>query len=107
MNGKKFPIFVGFLPATDLGAIAEAPQFELDTEHQVIAGNVLSTPVLQWQRPLDQERVGEISRIFATSTEIMPNAVLLAAHRDDRISISHASGDLWTISIDKSAGRPL
>lgn len=107
IGGKKYPLFVGFMAANELGKIAEAPQFELKTEHHLIAANVLSTPVLQWQRPLDPARVDEISRIFSTSSEIMPNAVLLAAHDDSQIKIMHASGDLWTVSIATSKGRPV
>ena len=83
------------------------PQFKLTTPHQVIAGNASSTPVLDWQRPLDGERVLEISRIFNSSDEIMPNAVLLAVHNNKDVTIRHESGDLWTIEVDADKGKPV
>lgn len=104
---KKYPLFVGFLSADKLGQIAEAPQFQLTTPHQVIAGNVSSTPVADWQRPLDLDRVTEISRIFGSSDEIMPNAVLLAVHGTSDVAIDHETGDLWTIEISTAAGKPI
>ena len=105
-GGKKYPIFVGFLSAQKLGAIAEAPQFQLKTRHEVIAGNVTASPVEDWQRPLDQDRVKEIARIFKGSTEIMPNAVLLAVHEASKVKIKFEAGDLWTITVTE-AGKPI
>lgn len=107
VNSKKYPIFIGFLPADKLGTIAEAPQFQLDTDHHVIAGNVSKTPVKDWQRPLDDDRVEEIARIFKSADEIMPNAVLLALHRSQGVQIQHESGDLWTLDISTSGGKPV
>lgn len=104
---KRYPIFIGFLPADKLGKIAEAPQFRLDTAHHVIAGNVDSSPVADWQRPLDLSRVEEIARIFKSSDEIMPNAVLLAVHDSQGVNIQHETGDLWTIYVSTASGKPV
>ncbi|WP_180934041.1 ParB N-terminal domain-containing protein [Nocardioides ungokensis] len=107
MGTKKYPIFIGFLRAGQLDSIAEAPQFQLKTPHEVIAGNVTSSPVADWQRPLDSDRVGEIARIFKSADEIMPNAVLLALHDPKGITIQYETGDLWTLDIRTNSGKPI
>jgi DGQHR domain-containing protein len=104
---KKYPIFIGFLRADQLDRIAEAPQFQLTTPHHVIAGNVISSPVADWQRPLDLGRVDEIARIFKNSEEIMPNAVLLAMHNNSGVKIQFETGDLWSIDISTDQGKPI
>lgn len=96
---QRYPLFVGFLAADRLAAIAESPHFALDTTHQQIASNVQGSPVREWQRPLDQARADEIRRIFSTSNEIMPNAVLLAAPDPSRLTFTPQSGRLWTVSV--------
>lgn len=104
----RFPIFIGFMQAKELGKVAEAPQFRLATPHEVIAGNISSTPVREWQRPIDPDRTMEIARIFKASSEIMPNAVLLAAPDPSRITLSGQGGDLWALEVKASSkGAPL
>jgi DGQHR domain-containing protein len=100
-----YPIFIGFMTAAELSKYAEAPQFGLSTDHEVIAGNITSTPVREWQRPVDDERVEEIARIFGSSTEIMPNAVLLAAPDPSKIKLSGHGGKAWQLELAKSAGK--
>jgi DGQHR domain-containing protein len=103
----RFPLFIGFMTASQLAAIAEAPQFSLTTDHEVIAGNVTAVPVREWQRPIDRERVDEIARIFAAEAEIMPNAVLLAAPDPTRLRLSsQGAGDLWLLEIPTITGEP-
>jgi hypothetical protein len=99
----RYPLFVGFLAAHRLAAIAESPHFDLETTHVQIAGNVRSSPVREWQRPLDQARADEITRIFSTSSEIMPNAVLLAAPDPTRLTLTPQSGRLWSLSVPEPA----
>jgi DGQHR domain-containing protein len=107
-NGKRHPIFIGFMTAKQLDGIAVAPHFELTTEHFEIAENANSVPVRQWQRPVDRARVTEIARIFRTSTEIMPNAVLLAAPKPELISLSSQGlGNLWRLEVPDQKQKPL
>lgn len=103
-GGHTYPIFVGFLSAVDIDRIAEAPQFRIKTPHETIARNISTTPVREWQRPLDTERVDEIRRIFTNSDELMPNAVLLAAHRSDLIELTSAGAqNYWHLKVDPAA----
>lgn len=103
----RFPIFIGFMKASDLGECAEAPQFSLLTEHEVIAGNISSVPVREWQRPIDMERVAEIERIFTKSAEIMPNAVLLAAPDPSLVHLTGQGGDSWKLELMTEGRKPL
>lgn len=79
-GGNSFPIFIGFLPASEILAIAEAPSFETTTPHHEIADNVLTPPIRHWQRPLDGGRVQDIAAVFDDSGKLMPNPVLLAVN---------------------------
>jgi DGQHR domain-containing protein len=107
--GKKhYPLFIGYMTANQLKAAAEAPHFRLNTPHHVIAKNADDDPVLEWQRPVDDERVKEIARIFRTSNEIMPNAVLLAAQDPTRVKLtSQGMGRLWKLSIHTTSPKAL
>jgi DGQHR domain-containing protein len=108
LGNDRFPVFIGFMTASHLDKIAVAPCFDLGTTHEQIAKDASQTPVKQWQRPLDGERVKEIARVFSQAGEIMPNAVLLAAPDPDALKILHAgSGNLFTIEVDESQGQKL
>lgn len=76
-GNSTYPIFVGFASAQDIRRIAEAPSFRTSTPHDTIAKNTLTPPIRDWQRPIDQARVNEISNLFNTPGEFMPNPVLL------------------------------
>jgi DGQHR domain-containing protein len=76
-GNNSYPIFIGFLSAEEVLKIAEAPSFSRNTTHQEIAENILRPPIRDWQRPLDEDRVNGISRLFNNSGEFMPNPVLL------------------------------
>lgn len=108
-GNQVLPFFVGFLDASRLSSIAEAPQFDLDTPHETIAKNISTTPVREWQRPIDDSRVDEIRRIFSESGEIMPNAVLLAAHDPDLIRLTGTGvGSYWQLEVaDDLPSKPL
>ncbi len=106
-NGAHFPLFIGFMTASDLSTYAAAPQFSEATPHEVIAGNITATPVREWQRPIDKARAAEISRIFSKNSEIMPNAVLLAAPNPERVQLSAQGGNLWTLELSSGADAPL
>src|SRR4051794_28802076 len=77
-GGTQFPIFIGFLPAKEILAIAEAPAFVTKTPHHEIADNVLSPPIRNWQRPLGKDRVKRIAAVFNDTGQLMPNPVLLS-----------------------------
>lgn len=105
-NGGTYPLFIGFMTAKDLSELAVAPHFNVSTPHEVIAGNILATPVREWQRPVNPERVREIARIFSHQQEIMPNAVLLAAPDPSRIDLTCTGGSLWTLDVKPQAEEP-
>lgn len=108
VGNDHYPIFIGFMTAGNLQSIAEAPAFALTTPHQQIAQNASASPVVEWQRPLDTDRVAKISQVFATATEIMPNAVLLAAPDPASIQVGHAGqGNLFNVAIAVRSPKPL
>lgn len=75
-----YPVYVGFIKAEDILKIAEAPGFTKSTDHQIISTNILTPPIRDWQRPVNEERVDEISKVFNNTGEIMPNPVLLCVN---------------------------
>ena len=77
-GSTRYPVFIGFATAADLLTIAEAPAFTKTTNHHVIATNVLTPPVIQWQRPLIDTKIDEIMATFSDHGEFMPNPVLVA-----------------------------
>jgi DGQHR domain-containing protein len=76
-GGTKYPVFVGFLSASEILEIAEAPSFSKETSNEQIAQNILTPPIKDWQRPKDDVRIKDISDLFNDTGEVMPNPVLL------------------------------
>lgn len=76
-GASTYPVYVGFLPASDISRVAEAPSFEVTTPNEQISTNIASQPVRDWQRPVDADRVDVIARTFDNSGSLMPNPVLL------------------------------
>jgi hypothetical protein len=74
---RPFSIHVGFMKPTDIVSVADIPHFNSSTTEAQIATNVSTTPVKEWQRDPDTDRIAIISDVFRRSSEIMPNAVLL------------------------------
>jgi DGQHR domain-containing protein len=81
-GNRRYPLFVGFLPAEDIAEVAEAPSFRASQPHEELASNVLRPPVKDWQRPLDMDRVATIRTAFNDQGALMPNPVLLSANGD-------------------------
>jgi hypothetical protein len=73
-----YPIYIAFMSAADILAVAEVPAFSTATAHDAIASNVMNPPIREWQRPIELDRVAQISRTFDNTGELMPNPVLLA-----------------------------
>lgn len=76
-NSLKYPVFISFISSEDILKIAEVPSFQRNTSNHRIADNVLTPPIKEWQRPLDDFRVLKISDVFSSIGNIMPNPVLL------------------------------
>lgn len=113
-GGTTYPIFMGFLPAEEIATIAAAPAFSETTDHATIAGNLLQTPMKDWQRPINPERVAGIRDFFSNTGEIMPNPVLLAEsgmRGAARIRVSRETGannvqlNTWLLEIPDAAGE--
>jgi hypothetical protein len=77
-GSNSYPIYVGFLNASDLLRVAEVPNFAKSTPNHDIATNVLTPPVKQWQRPLIPSKRDSIVNTFDGTGEFMPNPVLVA-----------------------------
>jgi hypothetical protein len=76
-GANTYPIFVGFSPASQILSLAAAPSFSPQTPHSDICTNIQTTPVRDWQRPLNGTRVDEIATVYNDTGELMPNPVLL------------------------------
>lgn len=75
---SSYPIFTGLLSARQISQIAVAPSFTPETKNEEIASNIISSPVEDWQRPIDSDRVSSIATLFDDTGEFMPNPVLLS-----------------------------
>lgn len=117
-GSRRYPLFVGFLPAEDIAAVSEAPSFRASQPHEELASNVLRPPVKDWQRPLDEDRVATIRTVFDDQGALMPNPVLLSANGDpnDRPQIRQETlngetpTNAWIVTVPegRSAGsKPL
>lgn len=96
-GSKEYPIFTGLYPAEGIECISEVPSFTKETKNRELADNIMSTPVEDWQRPLDEERVEDIANLFDNSGEFMPNPVLLSQN-------FNKDEDIITISQKEAAG---
>lgn len=116
---RTYPIFVGFLSASEILEVAEAPGFAPETPQQGIAVNILTPPIQEWQRPIDTRRVERISHLFDNTGELMPNPVLLCENAVSggggiRIEQQRASGgiptNIWLVDVPPNqdgGARPL
>ena len=77
-GSNTYPIYIAFMSAADILSVSEVPAFSTSTAHDSIASNVMNPPIREWQRPIDQARVVQISHTFDDTGELMPNPVLLA-----------------------------
>ena len=111
INGNKYPMYTGFLNAKTLMEIAEVPSFKRDKTNQAIAADAIKTPLGEWQRPEDPDKILKIKAIYGDTNKdnLMANPVLLGTALqnilppDVSISINQktiktSSGDI--ISID-------
>ena len=104
-GGINFPLYIAFVEAEILFRICEAPAFKETTKYNEIAANVQRSPVIEWQRPIDNKRTRGISTLFDDNGEFMPNPVLLSeneeANLDDSIiQITRIGNELYRIQID-------
>jgi len=111
-GGNQFPVFIGFLSADEIIKISAAPAFTEKTHHEALAQIVLTPPVRDWQRPLNQDRVSSIANTFSHAGELMPNPVLLSENvlesHNIKITQHLAPGGsptpAWEIEIMPSSG---
>lgn len=106
-GGQDYPVLIGFLPAADILAVAEAPSFERTTPHNDIAHNVLTPPIKHWQRPIDHHRVQEIGLLFDDKGQFMPNPVLVSENVtapgsiaiSQQVGVGNVPTGTWTVQI--------
>jgi hypothetical protein len=79
INGNKYSMYSGFLPAASLIQIAEVPSFDEKKPHHKIADDVSKLPIDEWQRPEDQKKINIIKEIYGDRQKdnLMANPVLL------------------------------
>jgi hypothetical protein len=79
INGNDYPMYSGFLPASQLIEIAEVPSFDDKKPHHKIADDVIKPPIDEWQRPEDNKKINAIKEIYGDKTKdnLMANPVLL------------------------------
>ena len=89
-----YPMFLGYLSATDILKIADVPSFSRTASNISIIEDIppFQKPVKRWQRPLDDDdkdvispkskvsKVTSIGRVYSDSTHdnLMPNPVILS-----------------------------
>ena len=105
-GSNSFTVYIGFASSAEILAVAEAPAFGDTTTHAQIAANIMTHPIDDWQRPIDDERVNQISTLYSNAGEFMPNPVLLgenvvapAALTISPLLVSGHQTGLWTIQI--------
>ena len=77
-GNSNYPLYIAFIKACDIAAIAEAPAFDpVVHTNQIIANGALSPPMDNWQRPEIDTKIDAIKSLFNNTGEFMPNAVLL------------------------------
>jgi hypothetical protein len=77
-GNASYPVYIGFCAACEIYQVAAAPAFTETTPNSVIAANVLTPPVEDWQRPLIPSSIAAIKATFDDTGRLMPNPVLLA-----------------------------
>jgi len=85
INGKKYPMYIGFLPAIELLKISEVPSFSVSKTHFAIATEALDTQIEQWQRTLEEEKVNKIKGSYNDSNKdnLMANPILLGVAKQN------------------------
>lgn len=111
-GAKTYPIFIGFLSAADILKVAKVPSFDRVTNNNAIATNVLTPPVKEWQRPLDETRKDRIASVFNNTGEFMPNPVLLSENvleNTSKIDIEQRrlAGNVLTDTFNVNIEEPL
>lgn len=79
VGGSTYPVYMAFLSAEELDKVAQVPSFSERKKHHEIAAGLRQLPIGEWQRPVDEERVNAIAKVFsdANSPNLMANPVLL------------------------------
>lgn len=95
-GNDRYPFYIGSYPAEDIHDVASAPSFDESTKNREIADNILSYPIEDWQRPLDEGRLKDISRLFDNTGEFMPNPILLS---------ENFNNDENVISVEKKVAK--
>ncbi|MDP2535496.1 hypothetical protein [Alteromonas stellipolaris] len=114
-GGHNYPIFIGFVTATELLEYASVPNFKKSTTNEDIASNVLTPPVKEWQRPLIEDNKIKITNTFNNTGEFMPNPVLIAERTVgkrpeiiiDDLKVNGFMTGLKKITIPKTKEKPL
>jgi DGQHR domain-containing protein len=108
-GNRTYPLFIGFMKASDILKVSEVPNFSEFDSDESIAINLKSTPVKNWQRPLIVEKREKITKFFSNRGEFMPNPVLLSENPDVTINypirivqkiIGGETTQFWELQID-------
>jgi hypothetical protein len=84
VNGRSYEVYTGFLTAQEINNYARVPKFEESKSHYNIAKDLLTTPVDEWQRPQDNDKIQKISQLYSKTNHdnVMPNGILLGVDDD-------------------------
>jgi len=93
VNGTRYTIYTGFLSARDIAEHSTVPSFPEDKTNYNIARDLLTTPVKDWQRPANVEKIGNISDLYSSVTHdnVMPNGILLGLDTDACSLVEHVN----------------
>jgi DGQHR domain-containing protein len=111
-GSKYYPIYLGYLSASELESIADVPRFEKASSNAEIARNILGTPIKDWQRPLIPEKISAIKETYSKPNEVMPNPVLLAVHDPSHVTVRQQKllggqlTEIYEIQVNALPGAP-
>jgi hypothetical protein len=78
-GGKEFVLYSGFMSSEEIFRLSTIPKFQRTKPHLKIAEDLRDGKMNEWQRPLLQNKVEAIIKLYSDLSEVkvMPNGVLL------------------------------
>lgn len=101
-KGRVFYVVKG--SARDLDRLCHVPRIDFTKPDSYHAQQAISSQVDQWQRPLDADRLADISKFFGSHRNFLVNAVLLSVPEEDYVKYNDPPDtDVAVIEADAEA----
>ena len=110
LNGVSYSMYQGFMSPNEILDMSTVPRFSSTGSNVGIVNNIppRQTPVLNWQRPLINQKVEEISETYSSSSanNLMPNPVILATNPNFQAAAG-LSINISAVTINGAGGQPV